>query len=571
MQGYVGIARDVTDCFEHDHWLIHRLSGEQRKLSGAIPDRLQIVSDYFLKFAEKSRDVFWIRSADYKQQLYLSPVFESIWGISCQEVYDNPDGWLSYLHPDDKERMKKSVNSRTRSMKEGAGYGETYRIIRPDGEVRWIRDQSFRIYNHKHKLIGYAGFAQDITEIKRKNEYLRLEKEKAEVANRSKSNFLAMISHELRTPLHGIIGLSQVLSEQVMGSEDCRIIEDIQCSADNLLALVNDLLDFSKLDSGKMELTMSTFSLVDTVTQVVKSMRSHLNDKPVIINYEISENMPRYVEGDNLRVQQVLVNLLSNAIKFTPSGRIDVVVDMEKCHGSASEYVANFSVKDTGIGIDLDMQSSIFESFFQVGEEYHRAYHGTGLGLAICQQLVDLMGGSIGVESEIDRGSRFWFSLTLKACDGIEHQAQQVLDVEKGVYVQMPDLSVLVVEDNSINQKVMLAMLKRFLCQVHMVSSGNEAIAYLQEKPCDLVFMDIGLPDIDGLLVTQKVRQLKSDCANVPIIAVTAHAFEEDKAKCYDIGMNDFIVKPIEMMKLNSVLTLWYRKIKKKDPIVQNV
>lgn len=552
----VVVLKDISSQYAND-WLEDSIDQDMGHPEEKKRFLASLLPEHFIQFAERSFDVLWIRSADYRDQLYVNPAFESIWGISRAVLYKTPEIWFDYLHPDDIARMATSVKSRKKDVDMMSFFDEDYRIQRSDGTLRYIKDTSFPVYDSGKNLIGYAGIARDVTEEKEKHERLLEQKRQAELADRTKSNFLAMVSHELRTPLHGIMGLTQVLDGQKITTVQREMIGDIHESANHLLRIVNDLLDFSKLSEGKITQNLSVFDLRGLVNQITDSMRLFLADKNIIINTKIALNVPKLVESDPMRLRQVLVNLITNAIEFTHKGKIDIEVKTGSKRGASGQPFVQFEVIDTGIGIAKEAQQHVFDSFYQVESDYRRRYGGTGLGLSICKQLVSLMGGDIWVESVLGKGSRFVFSLPMKRSEQLIELGENVLE-DSRTPKKMEDFSILVVEDNRINRKVIHSLLSPYGCHIHMATSGAEAMDFLKQSNCDLIFMDIGLPDMDGLLVTQKIRHMKGPNASVPIVAVTAHAFENDRQKCIDIGMNGFLVKPISIASLKKVLLTFY-------------
>lgn len=407
------------------------------------------------------------------------------------------------------------------------------------------------LLDSKKRLVGFLLVGKpssDIADLK--NTQAALKKEK--IANRAKSNFLATISHELRTPLNGILGVVQILMKRPHLPEQYESLKDIYQSGSNLLALVNDILDFSKLEAGKLDFSFEVFNFKDLAEDVIAKMAYQLDGKEVKLLLDYSNKAPNFVIGDELRIRQILVNLIGNAIKFTEKGHIKIFV---KCKSTKGEK-ANFSIiiQDTGIGIPQDKLEKIFERFSQVDSQYSRKYGGAGLGLAICYQLINAMGGRIGARSALGKGSEFWVQLSFSLpknstlANRLLHH-NQLIQQEQLVKISG---HVLLVEDNLLNQKIAKVMLEELGCNVDLASTGMEAIRQLQMNDYELVFMDISLPDMDGITVTQKLRSEKYK--DLPIIALTAHALEEEKEKFLAAGMNDVVVKPINQAQLSDIL-----------------
>lgn len=530
--GFAGISKDVTQ--------------EKKRLA-----ELEKASHYFRYFTEKIGTVFWVRDANY-QQLYLSPAYEKIWGRSREWLYNNPDAWIDTLVLED--RYLHTTEARYETLKaEGynAEYVNRYRIYTPEGDLRWIKDTSFPIYDEQKEFIGFAGIAEDITKEVLHEKELQEAKQRAEVANQAKSDFLAMISHELRTPLNAILGMAQILKQKDLTKEHQEYIDIISHAGNSLLSLVSDILDFVRLEAGKLSFSEDPFDLKNLFTLIVSSMRYQAEEKGLILKLEYPPHVPTLVLGDANRIRQVLVNLLSNAIKFTDKGFIKVIVNC--IEQPFQKGLFEVQLIDTGIGIAKDKLEHIFEKFSQVDSIYHRKQMGIGLGLTITKELVTAMGGEIKVQSECNRGSEFCFTLLLKLKDHTEPQIKETGPSSFKIKRAYP-LTVLLVEDNLINQKVAKIMLEDLGCKVDIFMNGREVLNRLDQlNQYQLIFMDVGLPDISGFDIVKQIRQ-KPELKNIPIIAMTAHVLERDKQQALSVGMNRVIAKPISYETLAMVL-----------------
>jgi two-component system aerobic respiration control sensor histidine kinase ArcB len=402
-------------------------------------------------------------------------------------------------------------------------------------------------------VIGILGISLDITDLKNTEQELREAKELAERTTQAKSYFLATMSHELRTPLNGILGMAQVLMTQTPRTEQIEYVQAIEQSGKNLLILINDVLDFSRLEAGQIVLRSEKFGLKHLIEQVVTSMHCVINDKKIELKAKLDPKLPEFIQGDEGRLRQVLINLVGNAIKFTSQGQVVIAVNM--LSSTARKIKIAFIIEDTGIGIPTDKLNVIFERFTQVESEYGRRFEGSGLGLAIVKNLVELMNGDVEVESELGKGSTFTccipFSLPEQGLSDLDSQS---------LFLETPltfDVYILVVEDNPINQKVIHSMLTGLGCKVDMASNGKEAIKRFKKHEYDLIFMDLGLPDMDGLQVTKALLelQIKLERKPVPIVALTAHVMESDHKNCRNAGMSDIITKPIMRAQLVELLT----------------
>lgn len=386
-------------------------------------------------------------------------------------------------------------------------------------------------------------------EVRQKAQTARqLEKAKndAEKANRVKSEFLANISHEIRTPLNGILGMSHLVSENEPNVENREMLNILSRSAESLRDIIDDLLDLSKIEAGKFDIISEEFNLPRLVGDVTQAFQPEMNMKGLDLHVSVDERIPETLLGDELRIKQVLVNLLSNSIKFTESGLISVSV--KYVNQTSTEVQVLLQVSDTGIGIPEDKTDEIFSSFIQIDSGSKRKYGGTGLGLAICKKLVSLMNGKIWVESQSDKGSVFNIELTLAVNPiGSAFDGSHKLEVPKG-------RSILLVEDNMVNTMVAVKMLEKTNQKVDTAIHGQEALKKLEHKYYDLILMDVQMPVMDGLETTSVIRNSKLKSAATPIVALTAGAMTKDRDRCMEVGMNDFIAKPIDYDQLARIL-----------------
>ncbi len=397
-------------------------------------------------------------------------------------------------------------------------------------------------------------------EIRRKTEQQLIKaKDEAESANKAKSTFLAKVSHELRTPLNGIIGISSILLTDELSPKQRKFLEMVKFSADGLLDIINDILDFSKIEAGKLQISNSIFSIRTLIENVLELYKQSAMTKKINLFSQIDSNVPEFYNSDAGRIRQVLLNLISNALKFTEQGEVNIKISLDSEDNNFVELL--FEVSDTGIGIAENKLAMLFHSFSQVDDSLTRRYGGTGLGLTISKEIIELMGGKIWVESRLGVGSTFYFRLKLEVStkerfDNVmpktEH-TQSLPSKEDIDTTALPrELKVLIVEDSPINQEVLKQRLLKFKWDISIANNGIEAIESFQKNKFDLIFMDIQMPEMDGLEATELIRKYESDNAYSPvtIIGLTAHVFEEQVIEAKSAGMNECITKPFKMEEI---------------------
>ena len=532
--GHVGLSLDVTERKDSE-------------------DALRRGEEKFRQLAENIREVFWMRNPADKEILYVSPAYEQLWGRTCESHYRNPMAWLESVHPEDRAQAHQLFENQIA----GANIASEYRIRTPDGQEKWIRDRGFPVCDQSGRRIRVAGIAEDITERKLYEEALVRAREAADAANLAKSRFLANMSHEIRTPMNGVIGMLQLLLDTDLTPEQREYAGVIETSGRALLALIDDILDLSKIEARKITLLHADFDPRRTVRDAMETVAGQAKAKGVAFSWRTAPEIPSLLRGDPHRLQQVLINLAANAIKFTERGEVAVQAGLESREGGTATL--RIAISDTGIGIQADQATALFLPFVQADASTTRKYGGTGLGLSISKQLVEMMGGRIGFDSRVGEGSTFWFTAVFEVpaepakAAAIEGPAS--LQAPGGVAEVRPEARILVAEDHPINRRVLLAQLEKLGCRARAVASGAEAVEAVEREEFDLVLMDCQMPGMDGFEATRRIRG--SGRPDLPIVAVTADAMSGDRERCIREGMSDYLSKPIELCLLAEVLAKW--------------
>ncbi|WP_341901392.1 PAS domain S-box protein [Fluviicola taffensis] len=486
------------------------------------------------------------------------PQFCKLIGYSSEELVGQDP--LQLMVDDENRNI---ILDESKKRKQGNSSVYEIKLFKKDKTPIWVMISGAPYYNEKNEVAGTVGIHLDITKRKLMEEELKEAKLLAENSLKSKDLFVANISHEIRTPLNAIMGMSQLLEQGILNQKQHQFVQAISKSSENLLMIVNDLLDFSKLEAGKMDLTLGSHNIYETITDVANLWGYKIEEKNIDFSKNISVPQKNYLY-DATRLNGILSNLLHNALKFTEKGMISLNVEIVKEHKNKSVFL--FKIEDTGIGISESQLAQIFESFVQAEPGIARKYGGTGLGLSISRNLIELMGSQLKVSSQLNVGTTFEFELTLeKQSESNSEKTKELIEV--GL---LKDLNVLLVEDNQFNQIMAHSILENWNVNVVIANNGKEAIEKIQEQEFDLILMDIQMPVMDGIQCSWKIRHdLKS---TTPILALTANAMPNDVKKYLDVGMNGFVLKPFRQHELYiSIKNVLFPDMNEKNPVTNGV
>jgi len=527
----------------------------ERNLNETI---IQESEEKFRLLADNIPGVVYLSNNDENfTKIYLNEQIEKLTGYEKSDFIEGKMNFIDLVHPDEK---KKILEEQHNAINEGKPFHFIYRIIKKDKSIAWIEEFGDAIHKDG-KISSIEGIFLDVTERKNAENAIK-DKEYAEAANKAKSEFLAHMSHEIRTPLNGIIGFTQLLMNTNLENIQQKYMSTINESAISLMEVINNILDFSKLESGKIELSVDKNKVNDIANQVIDLVQYETNQKKIDLILDIDSNVPKYIWVDYVRLKQVLINLLSNAVKFTEKGKIIFRISVDEFI-SENNVKIKFSIKDTGIGIKQKNKNKIFEAFAQEDATTNKRFGGTGLGLSISNQLLGLMDSKLELESEFGKGSDFYFSIVVKYSDIEKDKTSQnkTLSEKNNAYeiVSQKALNVFVLEDNKINMLLAKTLVKQYLPNANLFEfeNGKSLINIIDEiETPDLILMDIQMPEMNGYETTIEFKK-KPEFSNIPIIALTAGTTDGEKEKCLETGMNDYISKPIDKEQLKNVLNKW--------------
>jgi len=468
--------------------------------------------------------------------VFVSSNIERIYGYTPEEICQT-DIWFERIHPDDAPRVQGAFEA---MVARGQAFEAEYRIQRKDGRWIWLHAKAVSQYE-KDGVRYVDGIASDVTGRRQATQELIHAKEAAEAANRAKSEFLANMSHEIRTPMNGVIGMTELVLDSELTTEQRDCLNTVKSSADSLLNVINDILDFSKIEARKLDLECVAFDLRSCVHTTMKALGVRASQKNIELACQIAPDIPEVVTGDPSRLRQILVNLVGNAIKFTELG--EVVVQVGKLSEAADQILLEFSVRDTGIGIEPEKQESVYEAFVQADNSFTRRFGGTGLGLAIASRLVGMMGGQIRLESEAGKGSTFYFTARLGIASLPVHQPA------RASIARLRDMRVLLVDDNASIRRILGGLMNGWGMKPSLVSDGLVALEVLKReadagRPFPLVIVDSQMPGMDGFALVDRIKR-DSQPMSAALMMLTSIGQRGDSARCRELGVSAYLSKPI--------------------------
>ncbi|MEZ0225640.1 MAG: PAS domain-containing protein [Alphaproteobacteria bacterium] len=544
-------------------------NGTPLRMSGSLTDitdrklaerKLQESEERYGLAVRGSHDGLWDWNV-VTNELFCSDRFKEILEITDPDFQPSYDQFKARLHPDERDYIITTLEDHTRNR---TPYDAEFRMRAETGEYKWLSARGASVWNEEGWATRMTGSVTDITARKLAEEEIKIARAHADKASQAKSDFLSHMSHELRTPLNSIIGMTRMLHEDDDVPEEQREMVGIAYrSATNLLDIVNDILDLSKVEAGEMQLERIVFSFEEVMDNVMETMLPLSSGKGLTFGCNFSAGTLPYLVGDPTRLGRIIVNLVGNAIKYTEQG--SVTVDIECPADGDDQVMLKFSVTDTGIGIPKDKLEVIFDKFAQADTTITRKYGGTGLGLHITRRLVEKMGGIMSVESQLGKGSRFWFNIPFRTSEMrplINKKAYQAVRTERLPADQrknIADISLLLAEDYQLNQAFMQKFLGRIgIKKFDLAENGVEVLAALHKKPYDLILMDCHMPVMSGYEATAEIRRHeKENGRHIPIIAMTADAMVGTRDRCLRSGMDDYISKPIDPDLLRHIVSRW--------------
>lgn len=530
--GTVGVGRDVSKDI-------------------AIQKALEKSGKRFRLLVDNIQDVLWVSDVEFNPT-YVTPSIKKLSGYTQEEFLAMPV--KEHLLPKYRKKfdgLHRMIASLIKNKVEIPAKLFQFECLRKDGRVIWVEIITAAMLDSDGSLEGFTGVIRDSTKRVQEQQELELAKEVALAASQTKSEFLANMSHEIRTPMNGVLGILQLLKDTSLDPLQKKYVETALNSGTSLLNLISDILDFSKIEAGKIELIAHPLVARQLLQSVVDSFESLIDKEQVTIGYTIDKNVPEVILVDGSRLKQILFNLVGNAVKFTERGGIEIALSASAVSADKRIFL-EFCISDSGRGIAANMLSRLFEPFIQEDGSFRRKYGGTGLGLSIVKQLVEKMDGGVELQSTPGQGTVVRFHIRAGV---LEDDPQLELSTQSGQQGSIAAKRILVVEDEKINAMVISAMLGKMGHEVYLATNGLQALQKIKELPFDCIFMDIQMPELDGIETTQAIRSTAlHQNRKVPIVALTAHAMQGDRERFLSAGMDDYLAKPVEMDGLKEVL-----------------
>lgn len=513
---------------------------------------LEDIGNFLTKLSESSDSVYWLSTPNFKKIQYISAAYEKIWGRPRQILYDNPELWISYLYPGDAKAFNyhpiHRMAERLSQLGPAARYEENYRIVRPDGEIRWIIDRGFPIYGTDGTCYGVTGVAIDVSNEKQVEETLRKAKEDSELARRAKEEFIINMSHDLRTPLAGIIGLSHIQAKFGKNKREREYGQMIEGAGNQLLDLLNQVLKVASVEHETDEnLTFSQVNLQELVRELQVLMLPAIKDRGLELYLLIDNALPTVIETDRIKLKRILLNLLANAIKFTVKGSISLEINLLSIQKQSVQL--EIHIRDTGIGIALEKQNKILDRFYRVTSCDNETYKGFGIGLYLVKKFVDLLEGEIRISSKEREGSCFTLHFNFPIIENFSTEKIAISQSQSAIVsskLSKSDRSILIVEDNTLVLYALKAFLENLNYQVTTATTAKIAINFLQTQTFTLMLIDLGLPDMSGIELTKYHRSWEQETKKkpLPIFSLTAYITEQIKQACHQVGMDGVLEKP---------------------------
>ena len=538
---YVSVSKFVVD-----HQSLELVVWQDLSVIRETEDKLRQSEDRYRAIIENTDEIIYTLSLD-GMFTFVSPSWTRHLGHQVEDVIGK--AFVDFVHPDD---VLKGKVYTYRLFKDPSHRGScVYRANHLDGTTRWYETTGSVVVGADGSPVHFVGLAHDVTERRLARAALEEARDAALASSRAKSQFLATVSHEIRTPLNGVLGMTNLLADTPLTKEQQGYLKTIQSSGEILRRVIDDVLDFSRIEAGKLTISPLAVDVVSAIQDVVSLFEGSAHEKDIALGVDFSGLKSLLVYADPSRVKQVVANLIGNAVKFTEAGGVQVIAKLAR--ETKTAVLLRIEVIDTGIGILPDRVEAIFEGFTQADNSMVRRYGGSGLGLTISKRLIDLMGGKIGVESDLGYGSRFWIELPLSRIT-----AAAAKGAGEHRNISLKGVRILLAEDNDINVEVAKTQIEILGCTVEVASNGKRAVEMSANAEYDIVLMDIQMPEMDGLEATRRIRAREAQLGGrIPIIALTATAFAEDKRASEEAGMDSFLSKPFKRDELERLLKQW--------------